>query len=144
MIPVTQTKVVVTNSKGEKVVNGNCFAACIASLLELPITEVPNVEVFFHMETGYWQDVMDTFLESKGYELASGHQFQCFHFPDLDIPDREKLMEELKDQYYLVYGDSPRGVYHSTIWQNGVMVHDPHPSRDGILNLGDFKYLRKI
>ncbi len=37
MIPVTQTKVVVKNSKDEMVVRGNCFAAAIASIMELPI-----------------------------------------------------------------------------------------------------------
>lgn len=47
MTPVTQTKVVVKNSKGNTVVNGNCYAAAIASMLDVPITEVPNIEVFF-------------------------------------------------------------------------------------------------
>lgn len=45
MTPVTQTKVVVKNSKGNTVVNGNCYAAAIASMLDVPITEVPNIEV---------------------------------------------------------------------------------------------------
>ena len=40
MIPVTQTKVVVRNSEDKIIVNGNCWAAAIASILELPLTEV--------------------------------------------------------------------------------------------------------
>ena len=50
MIPVTQTKVSVIKSTGETVVYGNCYAAAIASMLELPITEVPNVEVLFYLK----------------------------------------------------------------------------------------------
>lgn len=52
MIPVTQTKIVIKDVNGNRVVHGNCYAACIASILEVPITEVPNVEVFFHLDNG--------------------------------------------------------------------------------------------
>lgn len=56
MIPVTQTKMVVRNQAGEMVVRGNCWAAAIASMLEVPISEVPNAEVFFDA-TGKHNDV---------------------------------------------------------------------------------------
>ena len=123
MIPITQTKVVVKNSKGEMVVRGNCWAACIASLLELPIEEVPNVEVFFDHET-FWYDAMVTFLDLKGYSFKDSSNVFAM---GLEIENYEH------DKFYLVAGKSVRGVAHSVIYQNGKMVHDPHPTREGLL-----------
>ena len=154
MIPVTQTKVVVKNSKGEEVVRGNCFAACIASILEVPITEVPNVEVFFHLDTGYWSEVMLTFLETKGWELCTDEMLKRFH-PNQSTPkgfdfrgtDENGYIPEYydyKDKYYLVSGKSPRGVHHICIYKNGELAHDPHPSREGLVTLEYFQTLEKV
>lgn len=154
MIPVVQTKVVVRNSKDEIVVNGNCYAAAIASIMELPITEVPNVEVFYHLNNGYYQEVMHTFLESKGWELCSDDRYKVFH-PELhsqlrcprdrDFDDWAADMRMiLEDNYYFVSGPSARGVSHITIYKAGEMVHDPHPTKDGILQLLEFQSLQKV
>ena len=59
MVPVTQTKISVFNSAGEYVVYGNCYAAAIASLLELPISEVPNIEVLYDIDNGFYRKVLD-------------------------------------------------------------------------------------
>jgi hypothetical protein len=153
MIPVIQTKVVVKNSKQEVVVRGNCYAAAIASILELPISEVPNVETLFHIDGAYWAEVMHTFLNSNGWELLTDNRYRCFH-PDLystmespvevDFDDWiDQLKDELRDKFYLVSGNSTRGIMHITIWQNGKMVHDPHPTRDGIIDLIYFETLEK-
>lgn len=80
MIKIFQTKVVVKNSKGDIVQRGNCYAACIASILEVPITEVPNVEVFYHIEdSSFWIEAMLTFLQSKGWDLCSEDRYKRFH-----------------------------------------------------------------
>lgn len=145
MIPVTQTKVVVKNKKGEDVVRGNCYAAAIASILEVPITEVPNVEVLFHIEGSYWSEVMHTFLNSIGWELCTDNRFMVFHDENygLDSGTRQQKIDYCKDKYYFVSGKSARGVQHITIWQNGKMVHDPHPSNDGIETFEYFECLEK-
>lgn len=148
MIPVTQTKVNVKNSNGDTVVYGNCFAAVIASMLELPITEVPNVEVFFHMSHPHWSFIMDTFLKSKGWELWGDDRYRCFHtglITDQDEMDKaQELCEQLKDSYYLASGLSARGVHHICIYQNGQLVWDPHPSREGLKTIDTFQTLEKI
>ena len=125
MLPITQTKVVVRNSKDEIVIRGNCYAAAIASLLEIPITEVPNVETLFHIEGQLWLDVMLKFLESKGYKLQT-----------------KSVTED--GYYYIASGDSPRGVKHSVIYFNGKMVHDPHPTREGLLSIDYYERLMPI
>ncbi len=143
MIPVTQTKVVVRNSLNKIIVHGNCYAACIASLLEIPITEVPNIETLFDIEGQFFQDVMTTFLSHKGFELISDDRFKVFHDENYEPTNktRSELLKDLKDQYYLVSGMSNRDVLHLVIYQNGKMVHDPHPTREGILKIRDFQVL---
>jgi len=148
MIPVTQTKVNVKNSNDETVVYGNCFAAVIASMLEVPITEVPNVEVFFHMSHPHWSIIMDTFLKSKGWELWGDDRYRCFHsglITDQEEMDKApELCEQLKDTYYLASGLSARGVHHICIYKNGQLVWDPHPSREGLKTIDTFQTLEKI
>jgi hypothetical protein len=133
MIPVTQTKVVVKNSNGEMVVRGNCWAAAISSLTEIPITDVPNVEVLFDVEGVSWYAVMDAWLRGNGFELKDNSKFVVFHNPaELNEDSRNALLDELRDRYYMVSGMSPRGISHVCIYKNGIMVHDPHPTREGI------------
>ena len=113
MIPVTQTKVVVRNSKGEMIVRGNCFPACIASLLELPIQEVPNVELFMEENNANtdWIDVINMFLAKRGLTYRLADEFKCFHpelvelnesFENNDNNRREwisAMQHDLKDKY---------------------------------------------
>lgn len=150
---------VVKNAAGEVVVNGNCWAAAIASILELPITEVPNFEIWFPTTWSYlWDELTHAFLISKGYEIEYDNRFRVFHLskdewenkidewdhPYARLGNYEELLMELTGKFYFVSGPSPRGVSHVTIWQNGLMVHDPHPSRDGILELEQFEYIRPL
>lgn len=133
MIPVTQTKVVVKNSVGEMVVRGNCFAAVIASLVEKPITDVPNVETLFDIDNVSWYGVMDAWLRGNGFEIVTNNNYKVFHNPaEFNDDTRDVLMKELSGKYYMASGMSPRGVHHVCIYKDGVMVHDPHPTREGI------------
>jgi hypothetical protein len=147
MTPVTQTKVVVRNSNNEIVQNGNCLASAIASMLDLPLSEVPNFEVWYKWHDGFYDELVDRFLIKKGLKMAYAPEFKVFH-PEIieqEIKDGnfdfnvEEVKSSLKDKYYFICGKSKRGVYHITIWQNGVMVHDPHPTREGIDTLEEFK-----
>lgn len=133
MIPVTQTKVVVRNSKGNTVVRGNCFAAAIASLMEVSITEVPNVEVLFDVDGVSWYGVMDAWIRANGHEIITNNNYKVFHNPaEFNQDTRDALLSELSGKYYMASGMSPRGVMHVCIYKEGVMVHDPHPTREGI------------
>jgi len=143
MIPVTQTKVCICDKEGKEIVRGNCLPACVASILEIPISEVPNVEVFYHMEGDtYWAEVMQTFLSSKGWEWSGDDRYQVFH-PEFEMVN-DVLKEDLKDTYYLAIGNSPRGIRHVCIYQNGVLAHDPHPSRDGLVTVERFESIERI
>ena len=102
MIPIDQTKLHTDNQKG------NCLMACFASLLEIPIEDVPE----FDGES--WFSQMTKWLETIGFDLIrwSG---------EVELPG-----------YYMVMGTSPRGDFnHQVIYKNGVLIHDPHPSKAG-------------
>ncbi len=139
MTPVIQTKVVVRNSKGDIVVNGNCYAAAIASMLDLPITEVPNIEVFFDTSFDYkW--LMNAWLREKHkMKIDWAEEYEIFHieFEDGQRYDEEanKIRLRLGDDCYLAYGPSVRGVSHICIYQGGEMIHDPHPTGEGLVKV---------
>jgi len=100
---------------------GDCFRACLASLLEVPIAAVPH----FALLGSRWQRVLDGYLAglSREIEWAEGVP-----------PD---------DVWAIATVQSPRSsdVKHSVIWRNGQIVHDPHPSRAGGEGPLDYFYL---
>lgn len=146
MIKYTQNKLSLKGSDGKWLTHGNCYQTTIACLLEIPPSEVPNVEVLFDMEGDLWYRVMWEFLKSKGYEIITDSRFMVFHDKNYDISheERAKFKEELLDKPYLVSGKSSRGVNHICIYQNGKMVWDCHPSREGILEETYFEALEKL
>lgn len=149
MVPVTQTKFAIKNSQGEYVSRGNCLAAVVASILELPITEVPNIEVLYDIgDDSLWSITLHAWLKSKGWELMTDDRYSCFHPKQVDLSlSEERLIEicnELKDDYYLVSGAAARGVRHICIYKSGELIWDPYPTREGLLTTDAFQTLEKI
>ena len=97
---------------------GDCFRACIASVLELPADAVPH----FALLGNRWSRVADAFCEALSRDLE---------WHDGEPPD---------DIWAIVTVQSPRGsdVRHSVIYRGGKMVHDPHPSRAGGEPIGGY------
>ena len=111
MIPVHQTKVGF---------GGNCFRAAVASILELPLEDVPCFEDLM-MERDDWWVKFKKWLGDYGlYPVVRGGDLDGVVFPG----------------YYLVAGTTNRGDFlHEVIYKNGELVHDPHPSGDGLLEV---------
>lgn len=100
---------------------GDCFRACVASILELPREDVPH---FAQLTAGsssaaFWNMAYD-WLEARGYEYV--------------YRNRRGRAELGKDDYQIMVGPSPRGngTYHAVVGQGGTIIHDPHPSRAGL------------
>lgn len=114
MTPVKQSKLYAPDA----IHNGNCFAACLASMLDLPLWMVPPFEDMFGRSD--WSERVDEWLR-RVWRLervrTEGHKV------------------DVMPEFYIGSGLSPRGVRHSVIYSNGIMVHDPHPSRSGIQNV---------
>lgn len=102
--------------------HGDCQRACIASLLRLPIAEVPH---FLRAAGGdpetFWNLIFD-FCEARGYEYLP-------HLPNF-CPSMAAGM----GGYHVIAGPSPRGggILHAVVGLNGEIAFDPHPSRAGL------------
>lgn len=106
MKPVKQTKF----GKDE----GNCFSACLASILEIPLRLIPNFCVEWPSD---WLNKTNEWLAGFGLVLID---FNVEGVPDWDT-------------YWIASGLSPRLTCdHSVVYQGSAMVCDPHPSGDGL------------
>jgi hypothetical protein len=108
MLPVTQDKF------GDK--EGNCFAACLASILHLPLESVPN----FCSKPSTWWDDTNKWLAKDGLRLLSMQA------------EGDWQAAVLEGLYVIYSGKGPRGFNHCCVGLNGIIVWDPHPSRDGL------------
>lgn len=129
MKPVDQTKF------GEE---GNCLAACIASILELPIEEVPDANEL-HKNGMNWLIGLCNWL--KQYNLW---------YMELKVDEYRQPIGVrafwLPPTYHLINGDSPRNVSagHSVVGYQGKIVHDPHPDKTGLTNITEYGLLLAI
>lgn len=107
--PVDQTKFGATE--------GNCLMACVASLFNARLDELP--ELSSTHDDGSWYDVLRTSTLRWNYTVA--------HVPN-DTP-------VLPQGTHLAMGMSDRGLPHVVVMRDGVLLHDPHPSRAGLLTI---------
>lgn len=122
--------------KGE--MGGNCFQASLASLLGLhDISQIPDeADTFtrlckedkrptswYVLWDAYWLDVQAHLSDAFGLQLINPVSVQSTLFEHVEC---------------LAGGLTERGLPHSVVWKNGMVVHDPHPSRSGILEPTDF------
>ncbi|MCJ1709259.1 hypothetical protein [Microbacterium sp. VKM Ac-2923] len=107
MIPHTQT-IFVNDPRG---IPGDCMRTAVASLMDLPTEAVPHFVLFD--APGAWFQVFTLWLRGRGLTIRP-------------------MRGEDVDQPCLAIGMSPRDVEHVVVWGPNGMIHDPHPSRDGI------------
>ncbi len=105
-------------------VPGNCFQAAVASLLDLFLDEVPH----FLLNGDSWFADSQKFVHEK-----TGMHWNYFTaiFPFYKHPQDAP-------SYVLMDGKSPRGDFYHVVVADAVtgeMVHDPHPSGDGLLSV---------
>lgn len=124
MIPVYQS---ITKHDPDNGQIGDCFRACICSLLELPIEKVPHFATY--PQDQWWSRVID-YMDAKGYKVFCGFGAQA------DPKD--------KALYYIATGTSLRGFLHSVIYREGKLVHDPHPDGGGVVDIVDYMWIERI
>lgn len=107
---------------------GDCFRACVASLLDLPIEDVPH----FVQHVSWWN-------ETRRFVRATVPGWDIGYFWPEDFPHVETVAHGIGS------GVSPRmGAFkHAVIvdterWE---VEHDPHPSRLGIVGDLDGAFL---
>ena len=114
--------------------SGNCFSACLASILELPIEAVPNFCDAGDDDSSYW-NACRAWLRQFGLGIIT-----------LTFTDAAQWRHLRLSGYHIVSGPSPRleGMHHATVWHDGAMVHDPHPDGTGIVAPDDLCMLYLI
>ena len=110
MKPVLQTKF----GKG----NGNCYAACIASILELPIEDVPN----FCKSENWFEDSRE-WVKQHGFDL-------------LMVVANDEWTPP--DTFYIAGGEGGRGCKHTAVFRKDKLVHDPYPKGLGLQSIEDY------
>ncbi len=99
--------------------NGNCLQACIASILELSLSDVPNFVthkdwVFALVQFCEHLGLRPVFLDRRGGFVGKNMGYGQW--------------------YSVVSGQSPRGDYlHAVVAYDGEVIHDPYPSGGGKL-----------
>ena len=99
---------------------GDCFRACVASILDLPIEAVPHFALLGHR----WSLVAEVYLAALKR--------------DFDWVPPAAYAGGL----VVASGQSPRcpDIRHAVIWRDGQMIHDPHPDGTGIVGEPDGFY----
>lgn len=100
--------------------------ACIASLLDLPLNKVPHFLFDNTVSSQVFNKRVQDFLNPLGLMYLETAEFDF------------KLMSG--NAYHLIFGISPREVGHVTVGLNGKLVHDPHPSKAGLLDSSPKSY----
>lgn len=137
MKPVDQTRI----HDPDRGVTGNCLEACVASLLEIDIEAVP----YFGIDRDWFSRYLG-FVREQGYEMTSH-----FHFPDGFPCGSESIdLGVGVGGYFIAAGPSPRanvrnqGLTHAVIIDAaGNVVHDPHPSRAGVLRVEEVDVIER-
>ncbi len=119
-----QTKLGRGEKHGEEF--GNCFSTAVGCILEIHPDELPN----FCAEED-WRAATNLYLKSRG-----------LFYLDVAIPGdmRAEHLFEFAG-YHVISGEGPRGCRHSVVGYKGKMVHDPHPSGEGLKTEEEFGFL---
>lgn len=128
MKPVTQTRF--GHPGNDDALPGNCFPAAIASIMELPIEDVPWPDSKTDWSE-YW-DVLARWIAAYGYALVEIPIEPPQPFDAVYFWDSAAIVEGEQSPCYIANGDTVRGSRHSVVYQRGGLVHDPHPSGAGL------------
>lgn len=106
---------------------GNCYQACVASILEVPLHEVPH---FAALPGEWWTNIL-TWAHTQGLIATA-------LYPD-DSERIEGIHAKGTVLGIIAVGPSPRGDYRHSIIVSADpdhrVLHDPHPSRAGITSI---------
>jgi hypothetical protein len=110
--------------------HGECVRAAYATILGLPIEQVPPLDPYTSMRTGQEQhDRERVWLASRGIgliEISTDNPLEA-------LP--QEIIDCAPEVPHLMSGISPRGFGHRVVGIGGRVAFDPHPSRAGLLSV---------
>ncbi len=129
--------------------HGDCMTACLASLLELPYEDVPLFREIEADGEKPWFSVLHDFLQKRGYEFHGTFTHSYLSTEGRKYQPFDELRKSSKgvNGIFQAGGPSPRfpGVGHAVLIDGyGNLVHDPHPSRQGVIVIEDVWMIEPI
>lgn len=125
---------------------GNCYQAAIASVLDLPLHNVPHFATF----TEDWCEQSDAWLRERGIAryFYTGDDLARLSYP-LYVAAGTDFGDAVVDRVIgaLGAGPSPRGDFRHVVVldpETGHMTHDPHPSGVGLDLIDEVEILFSI
>ncbi len=107
---------------------GDCFRACVASILELDINTVPHFHSDGCQDDGEITDRLNDWLFSEHELLKWAYAYpgsvplaDVMHYTGLNNPEL----------HWILHGRTASGEAHAVICHGSVMVHDPSPWQTG-------------
>lgn len=92
---------------------GDCYKACVASILELPMDEVPDYQEMPLEDAEAWRQAWKDWFADCGLYLMA-------------FATEGYLPPESPPGYYIGHLKlPPHGIWHSVVCYNGEVVHDP-------------------
>lgn len=141
---------------------GNCYGTCIAGIFEIdpermPVLSTDDDEIECHHLTTCNQVEKCTWtMEDKRNQYWRDMWNQWFTLNNITSVrlDAEKISQSDRkklDFWHICTGISPRdpeqkenfgrGLLHAVIGKKGVIRHDPHPDRTGLLAINEYEFL---
>jgi hypothetical protein len=108
----------------------DCWPACLASLLGISIEEFPTLRDADNAHWDEYESSVRALLKSRGYA-------------NIIIHNRHDL-EWAPRGWSVLVGPAERGQDHAVVGFDGKMVHDPHPSRAGLIRISTYEILIPI
>lgn len=124
---------------GDPLRKGNCVAACVATIVGAPLERVPHF-IEFGIAYGDSAKVEEVSAGNNWWAMMLG--FLAGH--GLWVVELDEVTDADPHELVLVAGMSPRGVMHQVIYRSGRLWHDPHPSRDGVLDVREVLAVRPL
>jgi hypothetical protein len=114
--------------------DGDCFAASVASILELPLDCLPNLMPHKKITSDEQNDVLNDWLEERGIMYIEARL------------GKNIMKTVLRNTYHTIVGTSPRDVNlsHVVVGKGGEMIHDPHKDKTGIVGFPVYGLFIKI
>lgn len=106
---------------------GNCLQATLAAILGWPLQSVPHFALLGEV---HWWDCLQAWLDAQGFWID--------YKPTSYAAEGGEVLP-----LCWLSGPSPRGFSHAVVGDTatGEMLHDPHPSRAGLTQVGYRIYL---
>ena len=122
---------------------GNCYQAAIASVLELPLDEVPHFATFARD----WFEQSAPWFRQRGMIRSFYHEqaLKDLSWPLYLAPGADFWGERVSHIVAaLGAGPSPRGPFRHVVVldpDSGAMIHDPHPSGAGVVEVDELELI---